>query len=90
MQIEVTEYWPTFVDRDESTRRVTLVKTPEEIPSIDWIQEMARDSPIEVCGTPPDMTYVKAGDFIIAKWQILFTTGEVAKIFSDKSWTGHK
>ena len=35
--IEVKEYWPTFVERDEAERQVTVVEDESDICMVPWL-----------------------------------------------------
>lgn len=34
---EVREYWPGYINRDESTRNITKINSLDEIYKIDWL-----------------------------------------------------
>jgi hypothetical protein len=35
----VIEYWPNYVDRDESTRKVTQINSLDDLPNVSWLNK---------------------------------------------------
>ena len=46
--MKIIEYWPSFVERDEDSRRETIIKDLKELDNIDWLQKKCLGKEIEV------------------------------------------